>query len=581
LPVPDATLEQVHGELETLWQATPARSSSTEAALRVQVVPLNDLFTTRVTTPVWLAFMTVGVLLLMMACFNVANLLLARAVRREREMSIRRALGASAGRIVRQLLTESALLAGLGGALGLGLAAAGLRLFTSAIPEDGLPYWLQYSMDATVVAGLAAACVGTVLLFGLAPALLTVRRRSGRTFQIAGVRSGTDRGVRRWTTVLLTVQLAVSVMLLTAVAGTVRALLSPDKGWSIDGAGLVTMRLAVDPGGLQDEARRADLLAAVRERLRAVPGVSSAAIASALPGAAAIPRRLTIEGREGSAAAAPRVSTVLVDHGYFDTLRMPLSRGRPFIPDDGRAAGSPVAIVNDVFARMYFPAADALGGRIALWRGDEQGPWITIVGVSPSVSHGTSRPAPAVYVPMDTTPGPAPVLLLRARGPIGPVVAAARAEVARLDPSLALYQIRSYDEAIRNAGWNGRLSNALITTLALIALCLAASGLAALTWHGVTARRHELGLRSALGSQPGAIVRLVLRSAARQVFHGLAAGCMLTLLWERLFGTPGLFFTLSNLVIVGGIFAAVSLAMCAWPAWMAAHVSPLAILQHE
>ncbi len=309
LMAPGIGREQAEDELVTLWRTAQAGSQPLEAApVRLRVVSLNEEFNARLTNPAWLAFTTVGILLVVIACFNVANLLLARSVRREREISIRRALGASRARIVMQLVIESVVLAGCGGALGLFLSAAGLRLFANAIPEGGLPYWIEYTMDGRVVGALAAVCLGTVLLFGLAPALHAAGRSTSETLK-TGRAASAGRGVRRWSTVLLTAQLAVSVMLLCAVAGTVRTFFSVERGRAIDGSGLVTMRLAVPAGQVMPASTPQDVVGTVRERLRSLPGVSAVAVATALPGGGPQRLKMAIEGRDGSPAAAPLIPT--------------------------------------------------------------------------------------------------------------------------------------------------------------------------------------------------------------------------------------------------------------------------------
>ena len=436
-------------------------------------------------------------------------------------------------------------------------------------------------MDGRVIAVLALACLGTVLLSGLAPALHTAGRSTIDPIKMSGTGASAGRRARRWTTVLLTAQLAVSVMLLCSVAGTLRAFLNADRGWPIDGTGLLTMRLALSPDGHTPATWQGDVYRTVRERLQSIPTVSAVGIATTMPGAGPARLKLAIQGRDGSPAAAPLIPTVGVDQGYFATLGIPLLEGRAFTALDGPSA-HPVTIVNEHFARAYFPGGDPVGHRIALSSGDEaQGPWLTIVGVSRTVGQGTPKPAPVVYVPVASLPGQAPVVFIRAQGSMRPVIDAAREAIRQIDPVFATYQVRSYAEAMWNLTWNANVSEILITTIALIALGLSAAGLSSLTWHSVAQRRHEIGIRMSLGSQPGQITMLVWRGAARQVTYGAASGCVLTFLWERLFGTPHVFFTLTNLLIVNAFLGTVALTMSLWPARYAARVSPLATLQHE
>ncbi len=288
-------------------------------------------------------------------------------------------------------------------------------------------------MDGRVIAMLALACFGTVLLSGLAPALHTIGRNTIAPLTMSGAGASSGRRTRRWTTALLTAQLAVSVMLLCSVAGTLRVFLNADRGWPIDGTGIVTMRLALPNGHTSPLERRA-LFGTLREALQSIPSVTAVGVATTAPGAGAAPLTLAIEGRDGSKAAAPSIPAVGVDPGYFHTLGIPLVEGRPFTAQDG-LPGHTVTIVNEHFARAYFPGADPIGRRITLSQSDEaNGPWLTIVGISRTVGQGAPRPVPVAYVPIWTPSGQTPIVFIRTRGPMTPVADAAREAIRRIDP---------------------------------------------------------------------------------------------------------------------------------------------------
>lgn len=548
----------------------------------IAVTPINDRYNGRITDPVWLAFLTTGALVVVIACANVANLLLATGVRRTRELTLRLSLGATRGRIVRQLLAETSMLAGLGALGGLGVALSGLRLFTSVLPRNGLPYWITFAMDERVFATLAAAAIGTVVLAGLAPALQLARTNVSTTIrETSGTMSG-SAGARRWTRVFLTVQLASTVILLSAVGITVQSFyVLQHRGPQIDARHLLTFSISLPPEEYGTAAQRQLFFRALEQRLLGPTQVAAMTLADSLPSDPGAPRRLA--GHDPG-ATPPLVRTASVDGGYFATLGLPLIAGRPFTVEDLRN-NRRVAIVDQRFAEMFLPTGKAVGETIRLADArDTTGASAqarTIVGVVPTFGRQSTLATDAmVYLPLASNDVAAVSVLVRVPGDPGSIVPFIREEVRRLDPNVPLERVATLEEANWQARWNARVSFGLIASIALVALALATVGLGTLTAHAVTQRTRELGIRLALGALPAHVVLLVLRRTIVQIAVGLVAGGVGTLAWGRVFGSPGL-ASAANFATVATLISVVTVAVAACIARRAARIDPLAAIRYE
>jgi predicted permease len=583
-----ATMEQAHSEAATVFERLARDHPETNTGIRPTLEPINERFNGRITDPAWIAFTIVGGLVVLISCANVANLLLMRSARRSREVALRASLGATRQRIVRQLIVESMLLAFLGGLVGLGLSILGIRLFASALPENGLPYWVTLTMDGRVLGVLMIVCLGTVLVFGLAPALHASTTDVSATLKDGGRTGGSVR-VRRWTAAFLVLEFALTVLIVANVVSGVRAGRAAERADVVfDTTNLLTMWVT-PPGQTYGTAERHGLYERVRERLVALPGVSTLALTSALPLGGASTQRLMIDGREPPAGgAAPTVWTVAVDARYFDVLGLALRRGRPFDDADG-LPGRESAIVNERFVAMHFGDVDPIGRRIrvAPVGGTDETPWLTIVGVSPSVrQRALPQPDPVVYLPWRQAPALTAALMVRTSIGPGAIAQAVREAVRGLDPDLPVYRLFTMEEVLREAGWNGRLSGRMITTIASIALLLSAVGLYGVTAYAVSHRTHEIGVRMALGAGRTHIAWLVLRRVLGQIGVGLAAGVVCTWVWGRLLesegpaGFPGLTDP-ATIALVTAVFAGVGLVASLSPVWRAMRLSPVAVLRHE
>ena len=583
----DMTMTRAGEQVRALSASLARVRPQTNAGIQLTASPLNDRFKGRVTDPAWLAFITVGVLLVVIACSNVANLLLARAVHRSREIAIRLSIGATRGRIFRQLLAESLLLAALGGLAGLGVSVIGLRVFRNAIPPSGLPYWVTLTMDARVIAVLGAVCLGTVALFGLAPAVHALRTGVNDVLKETGLSASSGVRASRWSAVFLTTQIGIAVILLSAVGLSVQWFRSLQRSSEvIRTSELLTVWLSLPADTYKTADQRLAFFGQVQERLSGIGAIASASLANALPFSGAAPRRVKVEGQVPAGGVLPTVWSVAVGREYFATLGLPVLQGRAFAETDG-APGSPSVIVNQRFAQMFFPDQSALGRRIGLAAPSgaadtmTNGKELTIVGVTSTIrQRPVPEPDPVVYLPLRMAAPATVAILVRATGDPASLAPLLRNEVRQVDARVPLYRVMPLDQVNWEAQWNGRVSGGLILVIAFIALGLATFGLAALTAHAVAQRTREIGIRMALGARRGEVMRLVLRRAASQVAVGLIAGAIGAKIWERLFASPGL-SSVANLLTVAVVITLVALAACVWPARQAARLDPLRALRHQ
>lgn len=571
----DATMARAQDEVAAVLAHSSATSPSS-AASRAAVVPINERYRGDITNPAWIAFITVGLLLVVISCSNVANLLLARGARRGREMAMRVALGATRARIVRQLLVESAMLAAAGGLGAVAISAAGLRLLSAAIPPGGLPYWVTLTMDGRVAAMLVVVCCGTVLLFGLAPALQLARTSAHAVIKETSAGTSHDRTVARWTWLFLTCQLALTVMLLSKLDYTVRAFRAREaREPLVAGRQILTFAVALPGDAYRDTDRRLAFYRTLSERLAGPNRAEALGVATALPSAPGSARAIAPDGQL-LADSSPRVRTVSIDGAYFRALGLDVVEGRTF--DEAGARRDPAgAIVNQRFADLFFAGRSAVGRRVQIGAAPGAASSSidtrTVVGVVPSVRQDDAlEPEPAVYLPIAPAEMSSVVVLVRTAADASLLAPVVRDEVRRLDPNVPVNRLMTLEAATWNARWNPRVAGRIITTISLIALALATIGLAALTAHAVAERRRELGIRLALGATQRGVVLLVLRRVLFQVFVGVTVGSIGAKAWDPHMA-PGLLVAISLLV------TAIVVGVSAWPAAGAARIDPLGMLR--
>jgi putative ABC transport system permease protein len=524
---------------------------------------------------------------LLIACTNVANLVLPRALARRREVAIRTALGASRSRLVRQLLSESILLGVMGGVAGLALAHWGLGALVSIAPAN-MPRRQDVALDGRVLWFSLALSLANGLAFGLAPALSASRtdvqaslRESGRSPALAR-----HPGAR----VLVVAEIALSLVLM-AGAGLLlesfRRLLSVDPGF--DPNNVLTVAVSLPDTRYARPDQRARFYAELLERVRILPGVISAAAITPLPlaGDGGVATRFTVEGRPAPAPGQkPRAEYRAVTAGYFETMRIRLKKGRTFHGGDRREAPA-VAVVNETLAAQVFPGQDPLGQRLTIGIGTHESDPHTfeVVGVVGDVQSGRriSSP-PEIYVPHPQQSWSWMSLVVRTSGDPVSLAGAVRREVTALDPEQALYNVQPLPELLSDSLAARRFIMALLGGFALIGLALATVGVYGVLAESVERRRGEIGLRLAVGADPGDVLRMVLGQAARLaaagVTLGLVAACALTrVLQGLLFGVsatdPATFAAVAGVLVVAALLASYL------PARRAARLDPATVLREE
>jgi predicted permease len=527
-------------------------------------------------------------LVLLVACANVANLLLARGTTRQRELSVRAALGAGRGRLVRQSAAESLALALAGGGLGLGLAAVLLRAGLLALPRE-LPLVEQTGLDGRVLAATVLVSLATSVLFGIAPGLAAAAKPLNAALR-QDARGGTSRGLRRALRGFAVAQFAGALVLLTGAGLLLRsfsALLRVDPGFQPHHALALSAYLPA-PG----YPRHADIVAfdeRLLERLAGLPGVETLGASSDLPFAPTERRAIRTEGGSPESTTPPVATQSWVMGDYFRAAGIPLRAGRRFDPRD-REGSPPVVIVSESLARRFWPGQEPLGKRM---RWGEASRWLTVVGVVGDVKEGRLAEAadPHTYTPL-AQERPEEIegflrnlnVVLRVRSEPGPVMTAVRREVAQLDPRLAVADLRPLARDLDDAVAPQRFQLSVVAAFALLGLLLAAVGIYGILSHFVGQQTREIGVRMALGARAADVLRGVVGEGARLAALGAAAGLLLSLGLARLL--RGLLFgvgTYDPLAFLSApvLLALVALIACAVPAWRALRVDPVVALREQ
>src|SRR5262245_17608407 len=572
----------VQAELDAIGGRLAAEFPESNAGLRPSAVPINEHYNGSLSHPAWRAFMIVGILVVVIACANVANLMLMRSAVRAREIAMRTAIGATRLRIVRQLLVESLVLAVAAGVLGLALSVVGLALLVYAVPAVAIPYG-GLSINLRILAVVACVTMGTVLLFGLLPALGAAPADVGGALKTGSLSVTHDRRVRRWTTGFLTVEFGLTVLLVSAVGLSVASFRRTQARESrIDRDHLLTLRVAASADRYTTPAARRDLYDHLRERIGAVPGVTSVSFTNTL-GLAGPSGRIEREGgRSSTTSELLTAATVAVDRDYFRALGFSLRAGRPF-DGGGDRAGQPEVIVNERLAHLLFPDGAAIGGRIRVvaQARREETPWRTIVGIAPDLRQAPGEaPDPIVYLPFDASLPVRPAVFIQTAGDPAALAPLVREQVRGVDADLPIVSLETAAQAQRNAGWNGRIARNIVATIGFIAVALAAVGLYAVTAYGVARRRREIGIRVTLGARPGSLIWLVARGVVVHVGAGFAAGFVLNE-FMTVVGGPGGRLDPVNVLNIVIVFAVVALVATVAPALRALRVNPVSALRSE
>jgi predicted permease len=519
---PGIPVEQARADLDVVARRLAERHPDSNRDWGAHIIPFTEwLVGPQVTQTVLVLFSGVG-LLLLMACVNVSNLLLARATVRGREMGLRSALGAGRARLIRQLLTESVLLAGCGAAAGLGVAYASVRLLRAFGPDD-VPRLDQVSLDGRVLAFTLATALVTGLLFGLAPALQASRADLYALLQQGG-RAAMSAG-RRLRDALVVGELAMAMMLLIGAGlmiGSFLRLQRADSGFEMDGVLTVQLEL---PEKEYPWERRHLFFSEVQERVAALPGVRATGATNTAPFGSFQPTiTFSVEGREpqgeeGFLSADWRSVTP----GFFHALGIPLRRGRLFTGAD-REGTPDVVVITQTTADRLWPGEDPIGRRIR-WGGLDGGA-LTIVGVVGDVRDLdiAQEPRQILFLPYQQLPWPQMTLLIKTDGPQAGLAAAIRREIRAVDGDLPIPEVQPLRQSLSNAVATPRFRMFLFGIFAAVALVLATTGVYGVMMFAVAQRTREIGVRLALGARPWSVVGLVLRRGLLLTLLGIALG---------------------------------------------------------
>jgi putative ABC transport system permease protein len=438
-------------------------------------------------------------------------------------------------------------------------------------------------MDRRVALILVVIVLGTVFLFGLAPAVQLSRTSPGAIVKQTSGTVTPDRGSRWWTWIFLTAQLALTVVFLVRLNVTMmQYYVLQTRDPVIDARRIVTFAVTLPRERYRDPDQRDRLLTQLAERLDGTRGVQAVGLAGTMPFQPG-PLRRVVRDTDAVSKTTPPIQTLAIDAGFFRALGVSLIEGRTF---DRRVATDfgDAIVVNQRLAQILFPGERAVGRRVRLDAASGPGSREeirTIVGVAPAFrQQPTFQPDPIAYVPFSIDTIASAAVLVRTDADVSALPPAIRDELRALDPEIAANRLMTLEQVRWEARWNARVSTEILTTVAVVALGLATFGLAALTAYTVTQRRRELGVRLALGATSAQIVRLVLRRVAVQVLVGLGFGWIASIVWNSLFETQGGNGP-ANIVMVGTILAAVSLVMSARPAWRAGRIDPQAVLRQE
>jgi putative ABC transport system permease protein len=506
-------------------------------------------------------------------------------------MALCASMGATRWRLVRQLLIESVMLSMAGALLGTVLAGLGVRVFAAAMDGGGLPFWVVFSIDSTVIAYAVAIALAIAVMFGLAPAWHLSGASSNEVIKDGGRGSIGAPRVRRFGTAMVVLELSVAIALLGGAGLLVRSfatLYAIDLGVKIEP--LVTMRVDLPASHYQTADDRRAFVARLEPRLAAIPGVQAATITTGVPSRDGGERYLELEG---ASADAPRkmVSTVTATPSYFDTVDVRMMQGRGFSEGDG-APGSETVIVNVRFAQQFLADDNPIGRRLRFVPrrpapGDQPDVWRTVIGVAPDISHGSPVDQyinAAVYLPYrEAAPAAASILVRSGLAPAS-IMNSVRREVQALDPDLPITELQTVADILAADRWIYRTFGALFVAFAVIAVLLSAAALYAVIAHSVAQRMPEFGVRIAIGASRQGIVWLVLVRGLRQLAAGIVVGLgaafvLGDVLSGMLVGVSAVDpLTLSVITV---LLTLISVAACLRPALAAGRVDPIVALRAE
>jgi putative ABC transport system permease protein len=577
------SVEQVRQEITSIVARLEQEYPDVNRGLKSNVVGLHDQAVGRVRPALVLLLAGVGFVLLM-ACVNVANLLLARSVARQKEIAVRAALGAGRGRLLGQMLAESLMLALAGGVLGLGLVFIGVRFLIAIAPPE-LPRLNEVRPDAAIVIFTAVVSLLAGILVGVAPAIAAGRGdvQGALKDESRGVAGGVAR--RRLRAALVVGEVALAMVLTTGAGLLLRSfvtLLSVDPGFRAEN--LLTMQVQLPNRIATPDARRA-FYATLFEHIQAVPGVVAAGGTTRLPlGSTNVSTRVMVEGGATTPGDMPEVEMRRAVHDYFRAMGIPILRGRGFTAADSPTS-QPVVVVNQTMARRLWPNQDAVGKRFKMGT-NAQTPWSTVIGVVGDLRHAglDVEPASEFYIWYLQGPPVAPFLVVRTEGDPTLVAESVRLQMKMVEKDMPVYDMRTMAQVRAASVAERRFILILALVFDVLALTLAAVGVYGVMALVVSERTQEMGIRLALGAEPMQVVRLVVRQGLGLALVGIALGlagalALTPLMAGQLYGVGA-----TDPITIAGVptlLLAIACLACAVPAWRAMRVDPVIALRYE
>ena len=577
------TAGQAKAEFSKITEEAKRRDKDLPATFAIATIPLQEMEVGDLSKPLWVLLGAVT-LVLLISCVNIANLLLARATVRQRELSIRAALGASRTRIVRQLLTEGVLLALLGGALGIAIGRWGIDLLLSIVPLE-LPGFIKMSVDSSVLLFTLAISVVSGLLFGIIPALHVSGEGLNDALKEGGRTAAPGRhGSRR---ALVVSEIALAMVLLIGAGLMIKSfvrILNSDPGFNTKNA--LTATVALPTTKYKETAQIAAFYRDLNERISLIPGVSASGLTTMLPMMGGWTNTFFVQGK--TLDPSPHAYVAVASAGYQKAVQIPLQKGR-FISGSDTADSEPVAVVDENAARMYWPNEDPIGRQIALTsEGTREKPvWRRIVGVVGAVRHISPVGVESkgqIYLPFEQQPLRTMQVVLRTPGDPTQLAGAVRNEIRQIDREQPALAVRTMSSLFDDFVAQPRFNMVLLGIFAALALLLAAVGIYAVMSYSVTQLTHEIGVRMALGARREDVLGMVLGQAAKLAGFGLAIGLIGALITTRvlqslLFGVRT--YDVSTFGAIGFLLAAVALLASFLPALRATKVDPLVALRYE
>jgi putative ABC transport system permease protein len=585
---PGVTIPQARAEIAAIGTDLARQYPKDDENMTMRAVSFHDEGAQDIGPMLVVMLAAVGFVLLIV-CANVANLLLARGAGRRREIALRFALGATRGRVVRQLLTESLILSLLGGGLGLILAMWGRDLVLGSIPIE-LPFWMKFDTDPNMVLFMLGISILAALVSGFTPALQTSQVDVHEALKEGGQHGTSGRGRNRLRSGLIVAEISLAVILLAGAGLMIRSFLHQvEQRTSVKPEGVMTATFTMPVAVYPNNAAKLAFMDRVMPAMAALPGMRSLGTIQVLPlSGDSWGRSIWLEGDPASKDAPRRLVFYGVTRpGYFRTMGIPLRAGRDFTAQDDTSSMK-VAIVSETTARLYWKGQDPIGQRFK-WGSTDTTGWHTVVGVVGDVRQrtggdGANRPPAHLYVPHAQDPLQTVILVAKHDGDAGAMATAMRRTLQGFDPDMPLYDVRTMDESFRRGLWENRIWMSLMSVFAALALIIAAIGIYGVMAYSVAQRTQEIGIRMALGAARRDVRRLIVGQAVRLTVIGLGIGlagayALTRVLASVLFGVsagdPPTFIGVTVILAASSMFAA-------WiPSARATRVDPMVALRAE